>query len=106
MRQSPTKYVVGLCISAPMIYFTFALTDLRWGMILTSLLAYEAWTLVNPFPEDTISEIIWEYAKRPMIPCIFGFALGIMLTSGYLSNVYMTCIVGFLYGHFFFQRQQ
>jgi hypothetical protein len=47
------------------------------------LLAYEGWTLINSTPGDTISESIWRIAaSRPLVPFL----------------------VGFLCGHFFWQR--
>lgn len=38
-----------------------------------ALLVYEAWTLINSRPKDTISERTWKAsAKRPLIPFMLG----------------------------------
>lgn len=37
------------------------------------LLGYEAYTLINKKPKDTISERVWKAsAKRPLIPFVLG----------------------------------
>jgi hypothetical protein len=37
---------------------------------------YEIWSLKSPQTGDTISEIIWKLAKRPIVPFAFGVLMG------------------------------
>lgn len=53
-----------------------------YGLLILGLFIYEAIALTNKRPGDTISELMWAAARRPLVP----FALG------------------FLMGHFFWQR--
>lgn len=42
-----------------------------------ALLAYEAWTLCNKEPNDTISESVWDVTKhRPIVPFAAGMLAG------------------------------
>lgn len=79
------------------------------GLVLTAFLAYEGWTLINPFHGDTISEVIWELAERPMIPWVFGVACGYMLAVGVFGppkQAILCAACFFLMGHWFFQRHE
>lgn len=105
LKESPTKYVVGFFIACPMFYFSYILAGPWFGTLFLLMLLYEGYTLINQFPDDTISEIMWQYSKRPMVPCMFGYALGRAIGTDLLSKVDLAVIIGFLYGHFFFQRQ-
>lgn len=102
-----TKVFVGSIIAVGIIATAYALTGLWWGTFCLALGLYEGWTLVNKYREDTISETIWEYSKRPMVVVLFGIALGWAAGSGYLGDprvVGRAFAIGFLYGHFFFQK--
>lgn len=54
-----------------------------FGLLCLALLGYEGLALWTTAPGDTISEIMWQLGQRPLVP----FALG------------------FLMGHFFWQRR-
>lgn len=42
-----------------------------------ALLGWEAWTLVNAHPGDTISEAIWNVSNStPLVPFTFGGLMG------------------------------
>lgn len=102
-----TKLVVGLVIGAGIVVTAFTITGPWWGVFCLVLALYEGWTLVNRFREDTISETIWELAARPMVPLLFGVWFGVAAGTGYLGDVVTVLrafAVGFLFGHFFFQR--
>ena len=51
-------------------------------------LSYEIITLVNKQPGDTISEVAWVLATRPIVPFLVGFVMGL------------------LGGHFFWQERR
>jgi hypothetical protein len=77
---------------------------------------YEGWTLINRFPEDTLSESVWRLAARPMVPYLFGMAMGAwacwicvrpMLGRPITpESVLQFGGTMFLMGHFFFQAQR
>ena len=45
-------------------------------VLTAGLLVYEAWAVFNREVGDTISEIIWGLAKRPIVPFVFGLVMG------------------------------
>ena len=108
--KSPTFLVVGGVIGAALLGVAWHLFSVGWFAAVVCLLAYEAWTFFNSYLNDTISEILWVLAKRPLIPFIFGAATVGMIEHGFFSThhdgLYAAVIWGFLMGHFFFQRQE
>jgi hypothetical protein len=104
IEESPTKYVVlgvmGLALTAVI----FSVMEWRWGLLTLGLLIYETWTLVNRYPGDTISEIIWALSVKPLVPWLFGIGTGWAISSGFVENHYLIAGLLFLQGHFFFQR--
>ncbi len=103
MSARLTRDVVGAVIGAGLVWASFYLTDWKWGLALTALLAYEGWTLANGEPRDTISEIVRAFARRQLlIPWLFGFAFGIGITSGFMRDPYLIAAFAMLQGHFFF----
>jgi len=51
--------------------------EIIFWLLVAGLLVYEAITILNQVPGDTISEIVWrETSKRPLIPFIFGLLMG------------------------------
>ena len=106
MTRSPTYYVVGGIIGAVLMIVAFSVAGWKAGIALSLVLAYEGWTLVNKYKNDTISEIIWEWAERPMVPWIFGVGCGWALATGFVSDPYLIGAIFFLMGHFFFQAHR
>lgn len=102
---SPTKYVVTGLIGLALCAVFFAIMDWRASLLCSVLLAYEAWTLVNKYPNDTISDILWILSERPMVPWLFGVGSGWAIGTGYLTNPWLIAGLFFLQGHFFFQRK-
>lgn len=103
-----TLLLVGAVMGLGIAITAFALTGPMWGSACLALAIYEGWTLINNYREDTISEAIWILAARPMVPLLFGITAGWAAGSGYLGDpttVGRAFAIGFLYGHFFFQRQ-
>lgn len=96
--------VVGAIMGAGLLWTTFQLVGWKWGSALSLLLLYEGWTLVNSYREDTLSESIWRFAKRPMVPWLFGLGTGYALGAGILSDGVLMLGIGFLSGHFFFSK--
>jgi hypothetical protein len=100
-----------VCTNLGVILFAlgFYLSGPVGGTIFLIIGVWEAWTLMNGIPKDTISEIIWDLTEQyPLIPMAFtaifmaSIAHGIILPS--MKGLYLCSIIGFLYGHFFFQR--
>jgi len=107
-----TPLVVGGIMFAALVVVTYHLAGPIAGGACILLLAYEGWTLVNKYPQDTISEILWMLSARPIVPWLFGVATGAWLM--HLSyqpainprQLWITLAIGFLEGHFFFQAQK
>lgn len=107
-----TPLVVGGVMFIALVVVAYELAGLRAGGALVLLLTYEGWTLVNRYPQDTISEIMWMLSVRPMVPWLFGVATGAWLM--HLSHqpridprqLWLALAFGFLEGHFFFQAQR
>jgi hypothetical protein len=102
--SSPTRYVVSGAIAIGLLVAAYVVFGPIWGLVVIGAGIYEAWTLVNRWPHDTISEIVWELAERPLVPFMFGIVTGWMFTTGIFSNPFATLSWGFLMGHFFWQR--
>jgi hypothetical protein len=51
---------------------------MKWILILAvvMLFVYEFWSAWNHTPGDTISEIVWKFAKHPILPFAFGVLMG------------------------------
>lgn len=102
-----TLVVVGALIGIVLIYAAFVLFGRNWGWFCVGLALYESWTLINKYREDTISEAIWYYNSRPLVPWIGGFLVGVAVASGYLGDPHTAarCVaIGMLCGHFWFSR--
>jgi hypothetical protein len=52
-------------------------TRAAWVIAIVGLLVYEAYTLVNRTPGDTLSEAVWDIIyDRPLIPFLMGMIIG------------------------------
>jgi hypothetical protein len=109
IAAGPTKIVVGGAIGAGLVAAIFALLGWKYGAVAAAFLAYESWTFRNRYDKDTISEVMWVLATRPLIPVIFGAAIGWAITAGVIpatvEGVWIGVAIGFLCGHFFWQAQ-
>jgi len=97
--------VVGAIMGAVLLYVAIQITGWKWGAALSLLLLYEGWTLVNNYRDDTLSEAMWRFSKRPMVPWLFGLGTGYAMGAGVVNDVLLGLGVGFLSGHFFFSKQ-
>jgi hypothetical protein len=100
---SPSKKIVGALIFLALTAVAFIVAGWKVGLFLLALIIYEAWTFINPYPNDTISETIWEFCKQPFVPWIFGVGTGWAIQSGFFGNDWMLAAMLFLQGHFFSQ---
>lgn len=110
LPAGPTKLVVGGLIGLALSTAFLYLLDWRWALVAVVVLSYEGWTLINDHKGDTISEVLWVLAARPMVPWLFGVATGWAITSGFIpasvNGVWIALSWGFLQGHFWFQRKR
>lgn len=99
-----SNLVVGAVMGAALIWVTFQIVGWKWGAALSLLLLYEGWTLINNYQEDTLSESIWRFTKRPMVPWLFGLGTGYAMGAGVIADGVLLLGIGFLSGHFFFSK--
>lgn len=99
--QRISTLLVGGVIAAGLVWLIVYLTNPFWRRVLLVLLAAEAYTLVNRYTGDTLSESVWRLSKRPLVPYLFGVACGWAIGVGAMDP--LSVGVGFLMGHFFFQ---
>ncbi len=115
--KSPTQKVVLGAMGLIILVVAWALTPWWAASIITIILAYEAWTLVNQYENDTISEILWGLSKRPIVPWLFGVGTGWLIESNVLFDgaepdpttkraLWLMLSLGFLQGHFWFQQHK
>jgi hypothetical protein len=95
--------IVGLTVGAGILGYAWAVLPYRYFFVVCLYLAYEGWTLINRYAQDTLSESVWRLSKRPLVPWLFGVAYGWALASGVITDVYLASALAFLQGHFFFQ---
>lgn len=51
--------------------------ELAWIIGIGFLLAYEAYSLSNRTPNDTLSEAVWRaFYRRPLLPFLLGVVIG------------------------------
>lgn len=82
-------------------------TDKAWVVGVGGLLAYEAYTLFNGTPGDTLSESMWEVsAKRPLVPLALGLVTGHFVVGARKTSVLGTAAfgVGFLSAALFWRE--
>jgi len=105
-----TNLLIGAGLGLGMLYGMWYLLPLPWFVISASLLGYEAWTLGNDRPQDTISETIWRFSKRPVLPWLFGFFSCWLIMSGTipmdLKGMLVLTFYMLLQGHFFFPKEE
>jgi hypothetical protein len=106
MDNRVTKLFVGMIMMAILFYVFLAAAGWKIGTAFCVVLLFEGWTLINNRRQDTISEVIWEFARRPMIPWLFGVATGYLIATGFFSDPVLGVGWGFLCGHFFFQKHE
>lgn len=82
----------------------YASLGFHFGLLACAFGVYEGWTLINRYPNDTISEIVWQMAERPLVPFLFGATTGWLLGTGAFHNTFVAVAWGGLMGHFFWQR--
>lgn len=94
--------VWGVIIGAGIVYAIFDwVPDRRARQVLLVIAAYETFTLIDAWKGNTLSEALWYLARRPLVPLLFGVALGIAVGQGVLDP--FSVAIGMLYGHFFWQ---
>ncbi len=106
LKRSPTQLVVGGVISIFLIIMVFYMWGARAALILTGLFAYEIWTFINEWPNDTISEIMVKMSERPLVPFLFAYALAWFTALGTFGEplaVLRGTFLGGFCGHFFWQ---
>lgn len=99
-------FLVVLCLmGSVLVFLSFRLAGGLWGGVLTGLLVYEGWTLeLND--GSTLSEALWALSSRPIVPWAFGLGTGWLLFTHRVEDPFLILVLGFLQGHFWFQRKQ
>lgn len=100
--------VVSATLGVVLVTAMFWVLGPWWGLAGLAYTIYECWTLLNKFKQDSISEATWILSQRPIVVLIFGVSLGIAIGTGYLGDVktvLRSVMIGLLYGHFFFSRE-
>lgn len=100
--------VVSATLGVVLVFAMFWVLGPWWGLAGLAYAIYECWTLLNKFKQDSISEATWILSQRPIVVLIFGVSLGIAIGTGYLGDVktvLRSVMIGLLYGHFFFSRE-
>lgn len=109
-KKSPTWLVVGGLIGLAIIGFIWVVLSPIWAAAATLILMYEGWTLRNSFKNDTISEVMWVLSNRPLVPFMFGGGVVALIAHDVIKpnvqGLYTCLALGFLMGHFFFQRHE
>lgn len=104
-----TNLVVGALLAIAGMVGIYFLVPLGWFILISAIGLYEAWTLVNNLPKDTISETIWRLNSRPLVPWLFGGFAVFLITAGIIrptvEGLFVALFYGMLNGHFFFSRQ-
>lgn len=94
--------VWGVLIGSGLLYAIYDwVPDRRVMYVFLAILLYEAYTLVDEWKGNTLSEAMWFLARRPLVPLLFGVALGIGIGLNLLDPFSVS--IGMLYGHFFWQ---
>lgn len=104
LGQRRTDIVVGAVIACAILWTTHYMVAPQYRPFGYVLLMYEAYTLVNRWRGDSISESVWRLAVRPFVPFLFGLATGAAIASGLVVNPWLVLAVGMLMGHFFWQE--
>lgn len=105
MKESPTKAFLGAAGLVGILAVLYWLLPLWWFAVAAVFLCWEFWTIFNKYPNDTISEIIWRYRKRTVMPLGIGLAIGGAVQAGVFGPpeaCWRTLLIGGLLAHFFF----
>lgn len=103
MSAKLTSLVVALAIGGSLVWATTVLAGWRWGAAAFAALLYEGWALVSADKYDTISDIIRAFSRKQLLtPWLFGFAFGIAIATGTITDPYIVASLAVLQGHFFF----
>lgn len=98
-----SQIVVGSVMGTGLLFFIWhAIPDprIRWGLVFLAL--YEAYTILNKYAADTITEATQALSRRPVVPFLFGLTFGIGLGVGYIIDPYVIAGTFFVLGHLFF----
>lgn len=94
--------VWGVLIGAGLLFAIHAwVPDHRARAVFYAICLYEAYTLIDRWKGNTLSEALWFLSQRPLIPFLFGAAAGIAIGRGAIDPFSVS--IGMLCGHFFWQ---
>jgi len=98
-----SEIIVGSTVGAFFLYISWMVLPLAWlRWVGAAMLAYEGWTLINRWTDDTLSEALVRLDERqPLIRLTFGIAVGWAWGLKMLDP--LSTIVGLLLGHWFFR---
>lgn len=109
MPKGPTPKVLAGVMAAAVIYTAWHIFVWQFAVIATVVAIYEAWTFVNKYENDSLSEGMWWLSARPLVPFAFGLACAWAIESHLIADthagVWSAFFVGGLCAHFFFESQ-
>lgn len=100
-----TEAVVGIGAVVGLLVYIWTFLPFGWAIAATLAAAWEAFSLVDRVPNNTISEIVWKASDRySLVPWAGGLLTGLAIGSGYMHDPYVIAPVLLLEGHFWFPR--
>lgn len=94
--------VWGLLMGAGVAWAIFDWSpDARTRNVLLVIAIIEFVTVIDRWKGNTLSEALWFLNRRPLVPMLFGVALGMAVGQGLIDP--FSAAIGLLYGHFFWQ---
>jgi hypothetical protein len=100
--------VVPVLLGGGLMGAFYKLLSLPWFIFVAVLMAVEAWTLVNKYAGDTLSETVWALNARPLVPFLFAVFATLLLERGVIPStpegLWIAFALGGLMAHFFFSR--
>jgi len=104
-RLLTTEAVVGAAALTGLVVYCWVMLPWWWALIATGAALWEAWSLIDGVPDNTISEIIWRASDRfSLVPWAGGFLLGLGIGSDYVSDPGIIAPLALLSGNFWFPR--
>jgi hypothetical protein len=105
LKSLTTEAVVGASALTGLIVYAWLFLPWPWAIVATCAAGWEAWSLIDGTPANTISEIIWRASDRySLVPWAGGFIFGLGIGSEYIVTAEVIAPLALLCGHFWFPK--